>query len=167
MTENDPYGLTISFECPVCSEEVTMTETPQHNLHTESESHQPNLPWKGNEDRCNVHFSRSERYIRERYDFIEYEVPLIFAEVPESVDDEDVLEAAIDGMEEQNIGVCVKVSQHDDRTGFVYAWYHSNQPLYYAVTAGINTPQNVLASGSKDELREMLHKWFTWEPDEN
>lgn len=166
MSEHGAYGLELSFTCPVCGDDVTLLESAAHHLHNPSETHQPNFPWKDTTGRCDVHFTRCERQIRDRYDFLQYEVPIVFTSLPAHVADDAVLEAAIDGMEGQHLGVNVIVPLGDDRQGNVFAWYHSDDPRYYAVTAGLRTPKNVRVTGEREEVRQMLHRWFTWEPDQ-
>lgn len=163
MSDSDVRGPTITFECPVCGEEVKMKETAQHNLKQLSEPHMPPPAWRDKplDEQCPVHFWREDRVIHKNYDFIRYEIPFIFTQIPASVTSEEVLEATIDGLEHQSLGVTVKVDL-EERMGYVHAWYHSNQPAYYAVTERISSPQNVLVSESKSELRSFLKRWFKY-----
>lgn len=162
MSDNLPSGPTISFTCPVCGDDVEMVETDQHHLKQLSERHLPKPPYKAEpgEEQCKVHFDREERIIRQQYDFIRYEVPTVFMGIPSHVRADNVLEAGIQAVEDQNIGLTVQVDVEDGPKGKVMAWYHGNQPAYYAVTDRLRTPQNVLVSGNRDELQEFISNWF-------
>jgi hypothetical protein len=153
---------TLSFTCPICGADVQMEETGQHNIKQLSEPHMPPPVWKNEipDDDCAVHFSRQDRHILHKYDFIKYEIPFIFTQIPADITDTQILESAINGLQDEELGLSVKVDLENNQTGFVHAWYHSNQPAYYAVTDGINTPQNVLVSGNEDELYDFLERWF-------
>lgn len=169
MAEDGPYGLVVSFSCPVCGDEIRMETTHQHNLHQLSTPHQPSFSQAENlaKDRCAVSFNRVEKAIRDQYDFIEYEVPLVFTHVGAWVTDEEVLDAAIEGLKEQHLGVTVEVALNNSPFGYVYAWYHGNRGAYYAVTHRLGTPQNVTVTGSEEDLREVLERWFYFDPEES
>lgn len=166
MVENRDNRVTISFECPVCTEHVEMIETDSHNLTLHEKNHKPTFSGKPKKD-CPVYFGADERKVRRKYDFITYDIPTVFIRIPEQTTDPEVLEAAITSAEEQSFGIALRVSIQDrdgnrQGEGYVYAWYHGNNPSYYAVTVGIRTPHNVIVTESSTEFEDFLDKWFYW-----
>ena len=101
MTES-LNGVVVSFECPVCENTVELEETSQHNLHHSRGNHGPSFGDESHD--CPVYFSRDESLIRNEYDFIQYEVPIVFTTTEETESDPDVLDKAIDGVIEQALG---------------------------------------------------------------
>ena len=170
MTDSEAHGITISFTCPVCEQDVTLTEsTGWHKIKIDGEDH--GVTWKGTPDHeCPVYFENLEHEIRSTYDFIGYEIPTIFTTVPETVTDQDVLQSLIDAVVTRGVGVAIKVELQDrdgerKGRGMAYGWYHDKKPSYYGFTRGIRTPQNAIMTESRREFAEFLERWFYFNKD--
>lgn len=159
-----PIGPRVTLNCPICGDEVEMEETSHHNLHVFSGDHQPPSPEDPDLGGCPVSYARADLHIRQNYSFVNHHLPSVFLTVPHQVEDDDVLETALSGMDDQNCGVALEILRSDDFLGFAYAWRFNPGPTYYAVIREIDTPTNVLASYGLEDLQEFMTYWFEWDP---
>jgi hypothetical protein len=153
--------LTISFECPVCEEQIELEGQANNSLFRGSNAH--SKPWNP-EEGCSIAFSREERTIRRNYDFIQSTIPLLFVELCKQVTDQDILRSAIDAVDESGLGVSIEVTEEDDAshnyTLSVFGWYDTKTDMYYAVTHNIQTRKNVVVTESKQEFGEFIERWY-------